>query len=169
MPVINSEHLLDQADRLVESPSGGAPRQTDLRRAISNAYYALFHALLCDAADDFAGVSRRQSPRYAMVYRSVSHKHLRNLCDDIVKSKLPQKYTLYAPAGGFGPDILAVAAALADLQERRHMADYDPLARITLSDARLAVATSKAALARLKTSNKNKRKAFLSLVVFQPV
>lgn len=77
MAVLNPDHLLEQADRLLAPPGGGAPRQVDLRRAISNAYYSLFHAVLTDAADDFVGSTHRQSPRYALVYRSVDHKSLR--------------------------------------------------------------------------------------------
>ena len=169
MPVVNPGHLLDQSDDLIGNLRGGAPRQADLRRAISNAYYALFHAILCDAADDFVGGSRRQTARYAMVYRSVSHKHVRLLCDDLAKSNLPARYATCAPAGGFGTDIVAVAVAFGELQENRHTADYDPLARIRMSDAQRAVATSKAALVRLRAANKTKKKAFLSLVVFDPV
>ena len=169
MPVVNPGHLLDQSEVLIRNSRRGAPRQADLRRAISNSYYALFHAILCDAADDFVGGGRRQSARYAMVYRSVSHKQLRTLCDDLAKTKLPAKYAICTPAGGFGADIVAVAIAFSELQEKRHVADYDPLARIRMSDARQAVATSKAALVRLGTANKTKKKAFLSLVVFDPV
>ena len=128
----------------------------------------IFHAIISEAADDFVGITRRHTTRYSMIYRSVSHRHLRSLCDDVVKSRLPSKYTKCAPAGGFGSDIEAVATALSELQEKRHIADYDPLARTTLSDAKLAIAASKAALGRLRTSNKIKRKAFLSLVVFLP-
>ena len=169
MPVVNPGHLLDQSDELIGNPRGGAPRQADLRRAISNSYYALFHAILCEAADDFVGSGRRQSARYAMVYRSVSHKHLRVLCDDLAKTKLPAKYVTSTPAGGFGTDVVAVAIAFGELQEKRHSADYDPLARIRMSDAQHAVATSKAALVRLRAANKSKKRAFLSLVVFDPV
>ena len=48
MPIPNPEHLLDQAERLAATGTG-APRQTNLRRAISAAYYAVFHRTLVDA------------------------------------------------------------------------------------------------------------------------
>ena len=168
MPVVNPEHLLDQAEKLLKKTGAGAIRQTDLRRAISNAYYAVFHTALIAAADDFAGATKRQSPRYALVYRSIGHNDLKKLCDILANSNPPKKYSLYMPADGFGDDIVAFATALSGLQEQRHVADYDPLAKIRLSDAALAVATSKSAIGRLKNSNRNKRKAFLSLVVFDP-
>lgn len=168
MPVLNPEHLLDQADRLIAPPGPGAPKQADLRRAISTTYYALFHAVLTAAADDFVGRTKQQTPRYALVYRSVSHKALRELCEDIPKNKLPAKYTAHEPPGGFGADLIAVATALSDLQEKRYLADYDPLYRVRRSDAELALDTARSALERFRRASAQKRKAFLSLVVFSP-
>ena len=169
MSVLNPDHLLDQADRLIAPLGGGAPRQVDLRRAISNAYYGVFHAVVTEAADEFVGKTHRQTPRYAMVYRSVSHKSLRALCEDIVKEKLPARYSKYTPRDGFESDLKALATAVVDLQEKRHLADYDPQFRVKTSDAVLAVATSRSALVRLRSANRTKRKAFISLVVFSPV
>jgi hypothetical protein len=168
MPVLNPEHLLDQADRLVTPPGGGAPRQADLRRAISNAYYALFHAILTEVADIFAGRTQRRTVRYALVYRSIDHKTLRGLCEDIIKPNPPQRYLRYIPRGGFSPDVLAVANAIVDLQEKRHLADYDPLFRARALDTTLTVATARAALLRFRVATRSQRKAFLLLLVFQP-
>lgn len=164
MSVLDPTHLLDQADRLIASASG--TRQVDLRRAISNAYYALFHTVTTEAADDLVGRTHRQTPRYQLVYRSIEHKSLLRLCEDIVKTKLPAKYAGYEPSGGFGSDLQAFADALVDLQEKRHLADYDPLFRVTKSEAVLAVETGRTALARFKNANRVLRKTFLSLAVF---
>ncbi|MBX9843678.1 MAG: hypothetical protein K2Z80_17905 [Xanthobacteraceae bacterium] len=168
MAVLNPEHLLEQADRLIQPAVGGAPRQADLRRAISSAYYAIFHAVVTEAADDFAGKTQRHTPRYALLYRSIDHRTLRNLSEDVAKSNLPTRYGKYEPAGGFGPDMKALATAVVDLQERRHAADYDPLFRVQMSDAILAVATARTALTRFRSANRARRKAFLSLLVFTP-
>lgn len=181
MPVVNPDHLLDQADRLVGPPAGGAPRQADLRRAISNAYYAVFHAVVTEAADQLAGRTQRHSPRYALVYRSVDHGRLRAVCNGIKelqnwkkkakgqnKVKSPPKLASYEPKGGFGPNLSALADAVGDLQEKRNLADYDPLFRVNMSDAALAVATARTAIARFKNANAAKRKAFVSLLVFPP-
>jgi hypothetical protein len=169
MPVLNPEHLFDQADRLTAPPGGGgAPRQADLRRAISSAYYGVFHGVLTEAADSFVGKTQRDTPRYALVYRSVDHRSLRAICEDIKKSTLPAKYLKYEPRGGFGPDLVALATAVIELQEKRHSADYDPLFRARMSDAVLAVATARTALVRFRSAKPTRRKAFLSLVVFSP-
>ena len=49
--------LVGTARRLATSGAKGKPRQSDLRRAISTAYYALFHALAKDGADLFVGAA----------------------------------------------------------------------------------------------------------------
>ena len=167
MSVLDPDHLLDQAEMLIAS-TGGTARQVDLRRAISSAYYALFHAVATEAADDFVGRTHRQTPRYRLVYRSIEHKSLLRLCEDIVKTKLPERYADYEPSGGFGPDLQALADAFVDLQEKRHLADYDPLFRVTKLEAVLAVETGRTALARFKNANRTQRKTFLSLAVFSP-
>ena len=166
MAVLNPDHLLDQAARLTAPPGGGAPRQADLRRAISSAYYGVFHAVVTGAADDFVGRTQRHTPRYELVYRSIDHRSLREICEDVVKTTLPAKYLKYEPKGGFGPDLIALATAVIELQEKRHAADYDPLFRVRMSDAVLAVATGRTALVRFRSANRTRRKAFFSLVVF---
>jgi hypothetical protein len=168
MAVLNPDHLLEQADRLIAPAGAGAPRQADLRRAISTAYYGVFHAIATEAADSFAGRTQRQSPRYALVYRSIDHRSLRGICEDVIKPNVPAKYIHYLPAGGFGPDIVALATAVIDLQEKRHAADYDPLLRVGTAEAILAVETGRTAVGRLRHANQVRRRAFLSLVVFSP-
>lgn len=72
------------------------------------------------------------------------------------------------PAGGFGPDLQAVATAVIELQEKRIAADYDPSVRIGRSDAISAVATARSALRRFGATADQQRKAFLTLVLFKP-
>ena len=146
MAILNPDHLLEQAVRLSAPLGVGAPRQVDLRRAISSAYYSLFHAIVADAADIVVGKSQRHTPRYALVYRSVDHRSLRVICEEVKKSTLPAKYAKYAPKSGFGSDLRSVATVVVELQEKRHSADYDPLYRAKVSDAVLAVATARTAL-----------------------
>jgi hypothetical protein len=164
----NPEHLFEQADRLATPPPAGAPRQVDLRRAISAAYYGLLHAVLTAAADEFVGSTQLATARYRLTYRSIDHAALRSLCKEAQKSNLAAKYAQYSPARGFGGDIQAFAAAALDLQEKRLSADYDPLFRVRTSDAVLAIKTARSALERLRKANKTRRKAFLMLLLFAP-
>lgn len=168
MAILNPEHLFEQADKLIGAPPAGPPRQVDVRRAISAAYYGVFHATLTAAADQFVGVTRRSTSQYALVYRSIDHKWLRNLCEEVKKPTLPSRFVPFAPPGGFGAHISAFAAATLELQEKRHSADYDPLIRVKTSDAQLAIQTARAALQRLNDAGSIEREAFLSLLLFSP-
>jgi hypothetical protein len=168
LAILNPEHLFEQAGRLVVSPSAGPPRQVDLRRAISAAYYGLFHAILTAAADQFVGVSKRSTSQYSLVYRSLDHRKLRDICADVKKQNLPPRLARHAPPNGFGPDIEAFAAAVLELQEQRHHADYDPSIRIKSSDAVSAINSARSALRRFARADSPKREALLSLLLFQP-
>jgi len=166
--VPNPEHFFEQAEQLVSSPASRRPRQVDLRRAISNAYYAVFHATLTAAADNAIGRGARASTPYRLVYRSVDHRGLRELCKEIQKTTQIAKYRQYAPRDGFGPNIGAFAQAVVELQIRREAADYDPLTIFKRSDARLAINLGRRALQRFEAALKSHRDAFLSLLLFPP-
>lgn len=168
MAVLNPDHLFDQAEKLVAPPPAGPPRQVDLRRAISAAYYAVFHFVLTAAADEFVGVTKKTTRRYTLVYRSIDHRALRDLCSEAKKPQLTAKYGKYAPSNGFGPNIQAFASAVLELQEKRHSADYDPSSRVKTSDVRLAIATARSAIRRFERASPGRRGAFLALLLFPP-
>lgn len=167
MPVINPEHLLDQARNLLQVPAAGAPRQADLRRAISTAYYAVFHLTMTAVADALIGNTKRSTSEYGLAYRAVDHRSLKALCEDLQKPSLPPRVAAVAPAGGFGADFSVYAAAVVDLQEKRHTADYDPLAKFALVDAKLAVRTAEAASASFGATSFGEKLAFASLLAFR--
>jgi hypothetical protein len=75
--MIDYDHLFEQADNLIQ-PSAN---QADLRRAISSAYYGVFHCIMTTAVDLFAGSVNRGTQQYTFTYRSVTHDWLRKLCD----------------------------------------------------------------------------------------
>jgi hypothetical protein len=166
--ILNPQHLLEQAERLVEPPPAGPPRQVDIRRAISSAYYAVFHAALAAAADEFIGATVRSDARYGLVYRSVDHKALAEVCTEIGRPRPSPRYVRYSPEQGFGEDIQVFASIVLDLQGKRHAADYDPMIRVTTADAKLAVGIARAALERLGNAAVAKRKTFLALLLFRP-
>src|SRR5438477_676262 len=62
----------------------------------------------------------------------------------------------------------AFAAAVLELQEKRHSADYDPSIRVKTSDAILAISTARSALNRFVTADPSRREAFLGLLLFRP-
>jgi hypothetical protein len=166
--ILNPDHLFEQAEKLIVPSSAGPPRQADVRRAISSAYYGVFHATLTAAADQFVGVGKRSTSQYGLVYRSVDHRWLRALCDEVKKPKPTSKFAPHAPVSGFGADIFAYAGAVLELQVKRHSADYDPLTRVKTSDAEVAIILARTALRRFSAATPVKREAFLSLLLFPP-
>lgn len=163
----NSDHLLAQASRLA-SREAGAPRQVDLRRAISAAYYAVFHKVLTAAADEIVGVGRRSSALYELTYRSIDHGRLRKLCEDAQKMRLPPKIARYVTSGQFSSEMQTFAAGLVELHQHRHSADYDPTVRVTMSDAKLAIETARSGITRFNRASADERRAFLFLLLFEP-
>src|SRR6266702_6792920 len=157
--VLNPDHLFEQATKLI-AIQVGPPRQVDIRRAISASYYAMFHATITAAVDQFIGVTNRDASRYGLVYRSVSHAWLRDLCKEVQKPTLSNKFKPHAPSNGFGPNITAFAAAVVELQEKRHAADYDVMIRMNKSDAILAISAAKAALRRFNKESRARRVAY---------
>lgn len=168
MPVLNPDHLFDQADKLVAPPPAGPPRQVDSRRAVSSAYYGIFHFTLTALADEFVGVTQRATSRYVLVYRSIDHRTLKDICTDTAKQSLPQRYAPFLPENGFGANLQAFAAAVIDLQEKRHRADYNPEPRFRISDAKLAIGTARSAVGRFARVSQERRKAFLTLLLCPP-
>ena len=75
---VNPRDLLETARRPAES-GASHPTQTDLRRAVSTAYYALFHCLAAAAADLLTGNGSR-GPEWHQVYRALEHGKARKAC-----------------------------------------------------------------------------------------
>lgn len=168
MAALNPDHLFDQAERLIAPPPAGPPRQVDLRRAISSAYYGVFHFTLTALADQFVGRTLRGTPAYELVYRSIDHRAFKTLCLELQKTPPAARYQQFLPPDGIGADIQALATIAADLQERRHRADYNPTPRFKTADAQLAVTTARNAVDRFNRSSAARRTAFLTLLLCPP-
>ena len=69
---------LIEAARVLTDSGPGRPTQARLRRAVSTAYYAMFHCLAAAAADLFIG--RQRTPAWHRVYRALDHGRARNAC-----------------------------------------------------------------------------------------
>jgi hypothetical protein len=72
--ILNPDHLFEQADKLI-APQIGRPRQADVRRAISSAYYGIFHAVATKAVDQVIGATNRDKAHYGLAYRSIANKN----------------------------------------------------------------------------------------------
>ncbi len=124
------DELLALAKELVDRNPGAAVGG-DLRRAISTAYYALFHFLVHEATTRIVAVAGLR-PRVA---RSFDHGIMKKVCQDYVN--------LVANAAGhlvLGGQIVPlgiqnIAKEFIELQEARHRADYNTAAGIAQAQA----------------------------------
>lgn len=168
MAVLNPEHLLDQALLLVNATPGRKPRQVNLRRAISTAYYAVFHQLLTAAADEVVNKGMRGDSRHSLVYRSIDHGAVKRICNEAAQPTPTPKYRNFVPLTGFEPTIRRFSIAFLQLQSRRHDADYDPSQMFTTVDALFAIDLAENALNDFASFSAEGRKLFLILMLFSP-
>lgn len=117
---MNWEQLI-AISRLLAGPPAqgearGRPQQARLRRAISTAYYAMFHALAESNANTLIGASNdlRNSPEWVRTYRSLDHGRARSQMISTTINQFPDR-------------IFDFAETFVYLQELRHDADYNPL------------------------------------------
>lgn len=128
-----ADELLLHARFLAELNSGSTPKQADLRRAVSAAYYALFHLLSDEAA-------RRVAPGLPVellvkTQRTLDHRDMYVVCGAFVssgKDKIDEKDI--ALPDKISPVLANIAKRFRTLQEQRHIADYDALKKFDQTD-----------------------------------
>jgi hypothetical protein len=100
------------------------PRQASLRRAVSTAYYALFHLLTSEAADRMTRGGQDRVALRATLRRAFTHSDMKQACDEMTKLNGGRFVT--SLNGNVVPQSLSdVADAFSQLQQARHEADYD--------------------------------------------
>ena len=133
-PAMKPIDLIETARVLAES-GPGRPTRASLRRAVSTAYYALFHCLAATAADLFIGQQR--TPAWHRTYRALEHGRARSACREAQTTpRLPGGRSATSPR------------RFVALQKARHQADYaldaddyrqSPMFWCTLAAAELAI------------------------------
>ena len=122
------------------------PLQDSLRRAVSTAYYAMFHALASSNADLVAGTPHDPLTEHAWsrVYRGLNHNAARR--------SLLQDLDL------FSPQIKQFADTFAQLQDLRHQADYDPNKIFTPDEVLDLIERAEAAITGFMQTDPDERK-----------
>jgi hypothetical protein len=113
--------LLAQA-RILATIDPGVPSQANLRRAISAAYYAVFHLLISEAVATLVPVQPRGLGD--RVSRSFNHNEMQKICLAVVKTDLADKFGILF-GSGISSNLRVVAERFSVLQQARHAADYD--------------------------------------------
>ena len=122
---------------------------------------------MCEAADQIVGADRRAQNQYALVYRSPDHAALRMLCQELSKSTIAPKYRQLVSSKAFNSHLRAFAAEVVVLQKLRHSSDYDPLFRISKSDAVLAISSARETLNNFELVPADEKATFLYLLLFK--
>ena len=109
------------------------PKQANLRRAVSAAYYAVFHLLVDEACRIQIGAQHHQSPFRQVLGRAFAHGVMKEACRSFGGGTLKKSVAKGLPASFTIPgEILKLAETFIDLQDKRHLADYDLTERFKL-------------------------------------
>lgn len=155
--------LLHQARRLARLDSS-RPRQANLRRAVSSAYYALFHFLTDQASRVMLGGQHSQVPYRQVIARGFDHGTMKDACRSFSGGNLPQAIVQRLPPGFALPITLQVGArTFVELQEQRHSADYDLSLNFTRANVLSLVQQAEQAFAHFNAlPDRTLKKFFLS-------
>ncbi len=148
-----SDDLMDIARRLAE----GNPTQTDLRRAVSSVYYALFHAICQSNADTLVGddpISHDQLS-WRQTYRALEHGYARQRC---ILARRNPRFTL---------PIQTLADHFVTAQGHRHQADYDPDTSFDRQEVLASVAQAEDIIRDFHTVPAQERRAFAVYVLMR--
>lgn len=166
-----SMELLWLAQSLVPADAGrGRPKTVSLRRAVSTAYYALFHELIDGATAELCGrapSAREQRDRMARWFAHLDIASLAGALVAVPKPTAAQK-AIQAIAVPTHVDLLRVADAFLTLQAARHDADYNHAYDIKRLEARLLIDTARDAIERLRrlaAADDESYRQFLKLMV----
>jgi uncharacterized protein (UPF0332 family) len=108
------EDLLEQAQHLA-TRDPRRPKRANLRRAVSTAYYALFHLLVSEAVGNW-----RIEPQRNALARAFEHGRMKKACNNCKSGNA---------------NLMDVADAFVELQDARHKADYDNAIVLTRLEA----------------------------------
>ena len=156
---LNSLDLIETArDLATLTQRRPGQAEANLRRALSTAYYAMFHCLAGVAANLFIGGKR--NPAWHRVHRALGHGMIKKACQN-----------KKAMAGfGFPPGIHYFAEKFVELQEIRQRADYalDDNPQAYYETRVLALITSaESAIKRLEQADVQHRRNFVAYVLFK--
>jgi len=153
---LRSDHLLQIAADPAEANTR-RPRRTDLCRAVSTAYHALFHCLARACADALAGKigpnsNRRSAWRH--VYRALDHGEAKKRCRQAATQQLPKEMKDFAET-------------FVSLQRRRHLADYDPDFPFSKSEVIEDIEQAQSVIARFSDVPRDHLRAFTIQVLMK--
>ena len=165
---IETARDLAGASRQVRQPRE-TPRETNLRRAVSTTYYALFHCLASCCADTIAGDSpaNRDPSAWNQAYRALNHGTVKSRCEDKGKNKDKDKNNSKSKSGieRFPSEIRKFAEQFVRLQMKRHRADYDPDANFSQNEVIHDIEVAENVIRYFTKTSLRDRRAFVAYVL----
>ena len=157
--MVDAHELIRIARALASGALGsgrGRPRQSELRRAVSMAYYAMFHALAKQSADMLVGATRgnRSQRAWRQAYRSLEHGLAAAQCRRPIIRRFPN-------------EIRRFGKTFVNNQQMRRDADYDPDASFTRLEALRIIDVADRAIWDFERSDALDRRAFAVYVMFR--
>ena len=154
---INWRNLIQAGrDLLNPQPAGSIPTDEHVRRAISNAYYALFHALA--ESNAVALIGRPSDPgtmaAWSRVYRGLDHTRAQR---ELQRHR--QEFSVRAKD---------FAETFSNMQQFRHSADYDHTAAFTVQEAMRYLNQAEAAIIDYTQTAMNERVYIATLTLIRP-
>ncbi len=172
--MIGSDGLLEHAAQLAVA-GAGRPREANIRRGISAAYYAVFHDLTGRAARHLAGSFPQETQNE--IRRTWSHGEIARLAKHVVDrsntlqrepdATLPsnlKKYGRLLDIAATDADLVESMRTFNQLQEQRYSADYDHNAQFTKSDLIEACENARLARERLDDAQNQAHRALFALI-----
>ena len=154
---MNWRHLVEAARLLAGSTTAlapiGRPRQAMLKRAVSNPYYAMFHALCSSNANTIVGTSPgpTYTQEWSRTYRALEHR--------FASDRMNRHRT------GRPPAVQNFATVFTILQEHRHRADYDPEAAYLRREVTSLIDRAETAVQAFFAASPADRRALATIVL----
>ena len=152
-PIYWADLIVAGRASLVPPPPASQLTLAAIRRAISTAYYAAFHALTASNADALIGPAHGPLTvdAWIRVYRGLGHNNA--------------KYQLQNNRSNLPADAKIFADLFRDLQNERHNADYNPLAIFTIQAANTWLDKAEAAITDFLQLSRSERSAIAILTL----
>ena len=144
--------LLEAADKLAEV----RPRSSAFkRRAVSTAYYAVFHSLAKLCADTLLQSTDRDTDEYSRVYRALDHGSLKTA---FAREPLKDRESLRK-----------IGDLVVSLQSERHRADYLPPIKNVFSrqETRKLIDQARQAVSEIEALNSQDRHTLATCLLFR--
>jgi len=106
-----ADQLIDQARHLATRDMQGRPRQGNLRRATSAAYYALFHFLIDQACRSLVGGAPNRRRLRGVLARAFDHAAMKRAATSFASGTLPARFVPALPGGSISPELRELATA----------------------------------------------------------